>query len=128
MNLGSNENQIYEILLKLLHSIQKRDNQTYKTLVSENLTCFEPESHGNLLEGLEFHLFFGENLPQPEKYHLEVIYPVIRVYRDTAYASYSLLVQKKQGESVKVDSAKETRIFHKENDSWRMVHFHRSKA
>ncbi|MHA2104182.1 MAG: nuclear transport factor 2 family protein [Candidatus Hodarchaeales archaeon] len=128
MNFNSEESHIYDILMKLLHSIQKRDNQLYKTLVSEKLTCFEPESHGNLVKGLDFHLFFGNTIPPPENYHLEIVNPVIRVYGETAYASYTLLIQIKQGDDVKINSVNETRIFHKESDSWRMVHFHRSNT
>ena len=49
--------EVKSTLLKLLHSIQQRDNKTYKMLVNEKLTCFEPESHGYAVEGLAFHLF-----------------------------------------------------------------------
>ncbi|OLS26090.1 MAG: hypothetical protein HeimC3_10630 [Candidatus Heimdallarchaeota archaeon LC_3] len=120
--------EVKEVLMKILHGIQLRDNDTYKTYVKEDLTCFEPESQGFQIDGLDFHLFFGKVIPKPESYHLEIVRPTIRVFSDTAYASYTLLVSKKQGVDVKISSANETRIFQKEDGIWKMIHFHRSNT
>lgn len=124
--LNKDIKEVKEILLRLLHGIQTRDNDTYKELVSETLTCFEPESHGLPVDGLKFHLFFGEHIAPAKNYNLELVRPIIRVYGNTAYASYTLLKQVKKDDEVIISSVNETRIFHKESDIWKMVHFHRS--
>jgi len=33
----------------------------FRRLSDPNLTCFEPEALGNLVEGLEFHKFYFDN-------------------------------------------------------------------
>lgn len=120
------EKEIFQILMKILHSIHQHDYETYKKYSDKDLTCFEPESFGHQVNGLEFHQFFMMHLPTTE-FHIEVLNPTIRVYNDTAYASYTILLSRKLNNEVKISSANETRIFHKENNDWKMVHFHRSK-
>jgi hypothetical protein len=34
---------------------------TYRELMDESVTCFEPEAKGCLIEGLEFHKFYFNN-------------------------------------------------------------------
>ena len=128
MSENSQINEIKEVLMKILHGIQLRDNETYKKYVSEDLTCFEPESQGFQIDGLDFHLFFSKVIPITENYHLELIRPTIKVFDNSAYASYTLLVSKQQGKDVIINSSNETRIFHKKDGIWKMVHFHRSNT
>jgi calcium/calmodulin-dependent protein kinase (CaM kinase) II len=40
---------------KLLESIVAGDWKTYTSLVAYDITCFEPEARGQLVEGLPFH-------------------------------------------------------------------------
>jgi len=46
---------------QLLRAINARDFATYKKLCDEDLTAFEPEALGNLVEGLHFHKFYFDN-------------------------------------------------------------------
>ena len=43
---------------KLLESIVAGDWKTYTSLVAYDITCFEPEARGQLVEGLPFHEFY----------------------------------------------------------------------
>ena len=113
-------------LVKLLDSIQRADLETYKSLVSESLTCFEPETQGNRVGGVDFHLWLTGTQEIPRRHHLELVDPEIRVFGDAAYASYTLLLGKECDDGVSVTSMNETRIFAQEDGLWRMVHFHRS--
>ena len=125
--MSLDEKKIKEVLSNILNSIQLGDNVTYKKYVSPELTCFEPESLGNKVLGLNFHLFFGNNVPPPDKYNIELINPTIRVIGSVAYACYTILISKSLENNVSVQSSNETRIFHKnEEGNWKIVHFHRS--
>ena len=121
------ENEIKNVLLELLNAIHSGDISTYNRLATEDLTCFEPETNGNPVDGLAFHQFFMENAIQTGKYHLELVRPTIRlVSEDVAYASYTLIINKIVDGEFKIKSANETRIFKMMNNEWKMIHFHRS--
>ena len=121
------ENEIKNVLLELLNAIHSGDVSTYNKLATEDLTCFEPETNGNPVDGLAFHQFFMENSIQTGKYHLELVRPIIRlVSEDVAYASYTLIINKIVDGEFKIKSANETRIFKMMNNEWKMIHFHRS--
>jgi calcium/calmodulin-dependent protein kinase (CaM kinase) II len=120
------ETEIKEVLLRLLHGIRQGDVELYEELVDPELTCFEPESQGHGVKGLPFHFFFMEHTSDPGPYHLELVDPTIRVFGDTAYAAYTLLIQRKKEEGFDISRVNETRIFHRIDGSWKMVHFHRS--
>lgn len=55
------KNEIYRLTENLLESIRIGDYETYCKLVSSELTCFEPETKGHLVKGLDFHKFYFEN-------------------------------------------------------------------
>ena len=120
------EREIYQITLDLLHAIRRGQVDIYKELSSTSLTCIEPESSGNVIEGLDFHLFFLNNTKKISNYHIELINPIIRVYGDTAYISYTLISNQKIDDEFKLKTIFETRIYNKEEGKWKMVHFHRS--
>lgn len=118
---------VTETLELLLNAIQRGDIPTYRRLVSETLTCFEPETRGNRVDGVEFHIFQTESQETPRRFHLELVDPVIRVYGNAAYAGYTLLVSRDDDGDVTTTAMNETRIFAKQHGDWRMVHFHRSR-
>ena len=111
----------------LLHSIQRADIATYRTLVHQDLTCFEPETQGHRVNGVDFHVFITESQEAPRRLHLELVDPVIRVYGDAAYASYTLLVSREDQDGFAVNAMNETRVFIKQQAQWKMIHFHRSR-
>ena len=58
MDNGSEVNTILILTQKLLDAISKKDWETYISLVDEKLSCIEPETNNNYIEGLEFHKFY----------------------------------------------------------------------
>ena len=118
--------ELNEILIKLLHSIQTRDWNTYETLTSSNLSCFEPEAKGELIRGLAFHKFFFEPYNIEIKYNIELIDPISQQNGSIGYIAYTLILQKRKGDEITITKTNETRIFEKENGKWKMIHFHRS--
>jgi len=122
----SEEEEVLKTLKTLVESIPIGDLDTYKKLTHESLTCFEPESNSYMIEGLPFHEFFMNRPEKNAEFHTELINPVVRVFGDTAYAAYALVRLKYQGDKHETTSVNETRIFHKFDSQWKMVHFHRS--
>ena len=50
--------EIIEVTKTLLNSIKNGDFESYSQLCDLNLTAFEPETMGTLVEGLDFHKFY----------------------------------------------------------------------
>ena len=40
---------------------KSKDNLSFSKFVDPQLTCFEPEAFGNLIEGMDFHKFYFDN-------------------------------------------------------------------
>ena len=113
-------------LLKLLHTIEKADVETYRQQVSKEVTCFEPETGGAQVKGRDIHLFFVTNSTAPDQYFFEIIDPTFKAYGDTAFAAYTFLLTEISGGETTSSTENVTRIFHREQGVWKMVHFHRS--
>ena len=117
---------------KLLDSVVAGDWKTYSSLVAYDVTCFEPEARGHLVEGLPFHehyfrLAAGGGKP-PVHVTTTLASPRVRLLGDdAAVVSYVRLVQKLDGDGVPVTSlCEETRVWQRIEGSWKHVHFHRS--
>lgn len=52
------EQQLVDLTQQLLESIAGGDWETYARLCDPSLSAFEPESSGQLVEGLLFHKYF----------------------------------------------------------------------
>jgi len=117
-----------DTLVSLLDSVQRADVEAYQSMVDKDLTCFEPETRGHQICGIDFHLFMTTTRKSSGRYHLEIVDPVFRVYGDTGYASYTLLASREGGDAVRINAMNETRIFVRQDTQWKMVHFHRSPA
>ncbi|MCG8566872.1 MAG: nuclear transport factor 2 family protein [Desulfobacterales bacterium] len=119
--------EVETCLMDLLHSVQQADIETYLSRVSPEVSCFEPESRGHLLRGLGLHRFLVEAARPVEKYHIELVDPLIRVGKDMAYVAYTLhLTELDGGKQAQLTAENVTRIFQREDGGWKMVHFHRS--
>ncbi|CAF0847867.1 unnamed protein product [Rotaria sordida] len=124
--------EITKVTEQLLQAIANSDYEMYKTLCDPKITCFEPETIGNLVEGLDFHKFYFETVlstkaPKPT-INCTMLTPVVHVLGDeSACIAYILLVQyidrNGQPQSIRTE---ETRVWHKKDSRWQCVHFHRS--
>jgi calcium/calmodulin-dependent protein kinase (CaM kinase) II len=120
---------LLELSQQLLDSIAAGDWETYSQLCDPSLSCFEPESLGHLVEGMDFHRYYFEleqhgTLPQNT-----IAAPHVRVMGDVAVISYVRLVQKLDSTGAPITVATdETRVWQRQQPGWRHVHFHRSAA
>ncbi len=119
--------QVLDLNERLLVSITEGDWETYTELCDPTLTAFEPESRGQLVEGMDFHGFYFDQGGISGPHNTTVCAPHVRLLDNVAVVCCVRLLQRLDdaGKSVTFRS-EETRIWHRKDDVWRHVHFHRS--
>lgn len=127
----ANEAVVQELIAlteRLLYSVVTADWKTYAELCSSDITAFEPEGRGQLIEGLPFHKFYFDlGAPQGPR-HTTIAAPRVRLLGDNvALVCYLRLTQKLNEQAQPVTAVmEETRIWEKRGGHWQHVHFHRS--
>uniref|UniRef100_A0A914DPM6 Calcium/calmodulin-dependent protein kinase II association-domain domain-containing protein n=1 Tax=Acrobeloides nanus TaxID=290746 RepID=A0A914DPM6_9BILA len=128
--------EIVRVTQQLLDAISCKDFEAYSRLCDPAMTCFEPETLGNLIEGMDFHKFYFDNA-QPSastqhrrhQIHTTLLNPNVHLMGDEgACIAYVRLTQymDKHGEA-RTRQAQETRVWQKRNGrGWVCVHVHRS--
>src|SRR5437763_15705789 len=112
---------------RLLDSIARADWATYEELCDPSLSAFEPESHGQLVEGLPFHRFYFNLGGAKGEHNTTMAAPHVRVMGDVAVLAYVRLNQRVGAQGAPAESAvAETRVWQRRDGRWRHVHFHRS--
>merc|ERR1711953_715016 len=115
----------------LLEAISSNDFESYARLCDPNMTAFEPEAIGNLVEGLDFHKFYFDNLKSNRNNtNTSILNPHVHLLGDDAAAiAYVRVTQNidKSGQP-HTHQSEETRIWHRRDGRWVNVHFHRSIA
>jgi len=99
---------------QLLRAINARDFATYKKLSDEDLTAFEPEALGNLVEGLHFHKFYFDNCgPMRVPPNVSIINPRVHILgKDAASIAYVRLTQTIDKQGIPHTSqSEETRVW-----------------
>jgi calcium/calmodulin-dependent protein kinase (CaM kinase) II len=130
MNADAIESELLELNEALLDSIAAGDWERYSELCAADLTAFEPESRGHLVEGMEFHRFYFD-LPRGEgPVSMTMSVPQVRVLApEAAIVCYARLTQRVGPDGAPVTSrSEETRVWQRIDGRWRHVHFHRSAA
>eukprot|EP00050_Salpingoeca_kvevrii_P002061 m.186408 g.186408 ORF g.186408 m.186408 type:complete len:463 (-) comp10528_c0_seq1:202-1590(-) len=114
---------------RLITAIVNKDWATYDQLTSDDLTCFEPEARGHLIQGMEFHKFYFDNLPENAgSVNTTILDPRARMLGNVAIVTYVRLTQFMNDKSPQTSRSEETRVWHLVGDKWVNVHFHRSGA
>jgi len=124
--------EILQLNQRLLQAIAAGDWNAYRGLVADDITCFEPEARGHLVEGLPFHEFYfslaGEKTRPAAPVTTTMVAPQVRLLSDdVAVVAYVRLVQKLDDSGRPMtSSSEETRVWQKRSGRWQHVHFHRS--
>ncbi|XP_041089344.1 calcium/calmodulin-dependent protein kinase type II subunit beta-like [Polyodon spathula] len=96
------------------------------------LTSFEPEALGNLVEGMDFHRFYFENLlsKNSKPIHTTILNPHVHLVGDEAACiAYIRLTQFVDGAGrPRSSQSEETRVWQRRDGRWQNVHFHCSGA
>lgn len=119
--------ELLQLSERLLKSIAAGDWATYQQLCDPSLTAFEPESLGNLVEGLEFHRFYFDLGGARGPFQTTLCAPRVRIMGDTAVVTYIRLSQRVSPDKIpSTQGFEETRVWQRRNGEWKHVHFHRS--
>ncbi|XP_051953388.1 calcium/calmodulin-dependent protein kinase type II subunit beta-like isoform X9 [Xyrauchen texanus] len=124
--------EIIKITEQLIEAINNGDFEAYAKICDPGLTCFEPEALGNLVEGMDFHRFYFENLlsKNSKPIHTTILNPHVHLIgEDAACIAYIRLTQyvDVQGRP-RSSQSEETRVWHRREAKWQNVHFHCSGA
>ncbi|XP_067828576.1 calcium/calmodulin-dependent protein kinase type II subunit gamma isoform X3 [Heptranchias perlo] len=123
---------IIKITEQLIEAINNGDFEAYTKICDPGLTSFEPEALGNLVEGMDFHKFYFENLlsKNSKPIHTTILNPHVHLIgEDAACIAYIRLTQyiDSQGRP-RTTQSEETRVWHRREGKWQNIHFHCSGA
>ncbi|XP_053547967.1 calcium/calmodulin-dependent protein kinase type II subunit gamma isoform X21 [Bombina bombina] len=124
--------EIIKITEQLIEAINNGDFEAYTKICDPGLTSFEPEALGNLVEGMDFHKFYFDNLlsKNSKPIHTTILNPHVHVIgEDAACIAYIRLTQyiDAQGRP-RTTQSEETRVWYRRDGKWLNVHYHCSGA
>ncbi|XP_037133621.1 calcium/calmodulin-dependent protein kinase type II subunit gamma isoform X8 [Syngnathus acus] len=129
---ASRKQEIIKITEQLIEAINNGDFDAYTRICDPGLTSFEPEALGNLVEGMDFHKFYFENLlsKNNKPVHTTLLNPHVHLIgEDAACIAYIRLTQfVDSGGRPRSSQSEETRVWHRRDSKWLNVHFHCSGA
>uniref|UniRef100_G1MH24 calcium/calmodulin-dependent protein kinase n=1 Tax=Ailuropoda melanoleuca TaxID=9646 RepID=G1MH24_AILME len=128
----SRKQEVIKITEQLIEAVNNGDFEAYAKICDPGLTSFEPEALGNLVEGMDFHRFYFENLlaKNSKPIHTTILNPHVHVIgEDAACIAYIRLTQYIDGQGrPRTSQSEETRVWHRRDGKWQNVHFHCSGA
>ncbi|KAK3862349.1 hypothetical protein Pcinc_024404 [Petrolisthes cinctipes] len=122
--------EIIKATEQLVDCINSGDFEGYTKICDTHLTSFEPEALGNLVEGLEFHKFYFDNVlgKNCKAINTMIMNPHVHLLgEDAACIAYIRLTQymDKHGQA-HTQQSEETRVWQRRDHKWQCMHFHRS--
>uniref|UniRef100_A0A9J8D796 calcium/calmodulin-dependent protein kinase n=1 Tax=Cyprinus carpio carpio TaxID=630221 RepID=A0A9J8D796_CYPCA len=130
--MKARKQEIIKITEQLIEANNNGDFEAYAKICDPGLTCFEPEALGNLVEGMDFHRFYFENLlsKNSKPIHTTILNPHVHLIGDEAACiAYIRLTQYVDGQGrPRSSQSEETRVWHRRDSKWQNVHFHCSGA
>ncbi|XP_004570126.1 calcium/calmodulin-dependent protein kinase type II subunit gamma isoform X31 [Maylandia zebra] len=130
--MKARKQEIIKMTEQLIEAINNGDFEAYTRICDPGLTSFEPEALGNLVEGMDFHKFYFENLlsKNSKPVHTTILNPHVHLIgEDAACIAYIRLTQYIDGQGrPRSCQSEETRVWHRRDAKWLNVHFHCSGA
>ncbi|XP_029365914.1 calcium/calmodulin-dependent protein kinase (CaM kinase) II beta 1 isoform X8 [Echeneis naucrates] len=131
-DVKARKQEIIKITEQLIEAINNGDFDAYAKICDPGLTSFEPEALGNLVEGMDFHRFYFENLlaKNSKPIHTTILNPHVHLIgEDAACIAYIRLTQFVDGQGrPRSSQSEETRVWHRRDSKWQNIHFHCSGA
>ena len=131
MAFSERDLEILKLNQAMLTSVASGDWQAYSAVCADDVSCFEAESEGHLVEGLPFHRYYfelpGDSSQPAPAVNVTMARPHLRwLSDDSVVVSYTRLTQKLVNGDPVTARCCETRIWQKVCGSWKQVHVHRS--
>ncbi|XP_049592430.1 calcium/calmodulin-dependent protein kinase type II subunit gamma isoform X14 [Syngnathus scovelli] len=124
--------EVIKMTEQLIEAINNGDFEAYTRICDPGLTSFEPEALGNLVEGMDFHKFYFDNLlsKNSKPVHTTILNPHVHLMgEDAACIAYIRLTQYMDGQGhPRSCQSEETRVWQRRDAKWLNVHFHCSGA
>ncbi|XP_072289312.1 calcium/calmodulin-dependent protein kinase (CaM kinase) II beta 1 isoform X43 [Eucyclogobius newberryi] len=131
-DVKARKQEIIKITEQLIEAINNGDFEAYAKICDPGLTSFEPEALGNLVEGMDFHRFYFENLlaKNSKPIHTTILNPHVHLIgEDAACIAYIRLTQYVDGQGrPRSSQSEETRVWQRRDSKWQNIHFHCSGA
>ncbi|XP_042592735.1 calcium/calmodulin-dependent protein kinase type II subunit gamma isoform X45 [Cyprinus carpio] len=131
-DMKARKQEIIKITEQLIEAINNGDFEAYTRICDPGLTSFEPEALGNLVEGMDFHKFYFENLlsKNSKPVHTTILNPHVHLIgEDAACIAYIRLTQYMDSQGrPRSSQSEETRVWHRREAKWLNIHFHCSGA
>ncbi|XP_053203142.1 calcium/calmodulin-dependent protein kinase type II delta chain-like isoform X10 [Panonychus citri] len=132
-NFSTRKQEVIKITEQLLDAISAGDFDAYSKLCDPNVSSFEPETLGNLVEGIEFHKYYFDNAilaKNMKTINTNILNPTVHLMGDDAaciaYIRLTQFIDPSGAPQIK--QTEETRVWHRRESKWQMVHFHRARA
>lgn len=123
------EDELLDLNQQLLDAIAAADWATYEALCDPALTAFEPEARGHLVEGMDFHRYYFDLGPGASPRNTTMSSPKVLLMGDVGVVICVRLIQWLNETGTPVTSHfEETRVWQRQGDAWKHVHFHRSRC
>ena len=131
MAFSERDLEILKLNQETLTNVAAGDWQAYSAVCADDVSCFEAESEGHLVEGLPFHRYYfdlpGDSSQPAPAVNVTMARPHLRwLSDDSVVVSYTRLTQKLVNGAPVTARCCETRIWQKLGGSWKQVHVHRS--
>lgn len=117
--------ELLKLNQRLLDSIARSEWDAYQELCDASLSAFEPESLGQLVEGMKFHRFYFAPGAKVNR-NTTMSMPKVRLMGDVAVITYVRLDQAVDADGAYTRGCAETRVWQRCDGQWKHVHFHRS--
>lgn len=127
---ATTEAELLALNQRLLDAIAQANWAAYQELCQPDLTCFEPETCGQLVEGMAFHKYYFDLGSDGRPCLNTMASPRVRLLgADAAIIMYVRLVQRLGSDDApKTTAVEETRVWQRIDGHWRHVHVHRSPS
>ena len=131
MTISPRDQEILAINQAMLESVAAGDWENYSQVCSPEISCFEAESEGHLVEGHAFHRYYfdlaNQSQSAPSPVNITMARPHLRWLSDDAVVvSYTRLTQTIHNGETVTSRCCETRIWQQSEGTWLQVHVHRS--
>lgn len=123
--------EIIKLTEQMIAAITSGNYEEYTKYADPALTCFEPETMGNMIVGMDFHKFYFDHVlsKNNKPVNTSILNPFVHLLGDDAACiAYIKLTQYMDRDGIpQTRRAEETRVWQRKDGKWQNIHLHRSE-